>query len=417
MLLFLLSASGCAQWIGIEDLPEITDAPPRDRPDADPTAPDASVSPTDANLEETCGWPFAPKHFDPCAQANPVALTRLVLDDDGIYIYNTDTGLLTNPAGIDIIPPLPSTLEQGGQVRAFWVDGLDLQSGSTLRVIGVRPLMIVSTDEIRVSGILDVSSTWDPATLTFDPGAGADPPSVECANKGVQPGGDCTNGGGGGGSAGFGGPGINGGRGAGTATCDGASGIAGGRGGNAVPAPTTIRGGCKGERGGNGDAALLYGLGGFGGGAVHLVSQVGVDIQGTVHAGGAAGSGAEDNRSGGGGAGSGGFIGLEALDIVIGQSAILAANGGGGGGGCNNGLAGSGDDGKESAQAAIGGAGQSTGGSGGNGSAGSSLGGEPGTDSSRGGGGGGGGAGYVITYQSTPAASPQAVISPPLTQR
>jgi hypothetical protein len=388
-----------------------------DPPDADPSVPDASASPIDADPEETCGWPFAPKHFDPCALDNPVALTRLVLDQDGIYVYNTDRGLLTNPMGVDILPAPPSTLEQDGDVRALWVNGLDLQNGSTLRVKGTRPLMIVSTDEIRVSGILDVSSTWDPETLTFDPGAGADPPSDECTSTGVQTGGDCTNGGGGGGGAGFGGPGANGGRGAGTGSCDGASGIAGGRGGNAVPAPTTIRGGCKGERGGNGDAVMLYGLGGFGGGAVHLVSQVKVDITGTVHAGGAAGSGAENNRSGGGGGGSGGFIGLEALEIVIGQSARLAANGGGGGGGCNNGLADSGEDGKDLAQAAIGGAGQSFGGNGGNGSAGRSLGGEPGTDSSRGGGGGGGGGGYIIAYQSTPTASSQAVVSPALTQR
>jgi hypothetical protein len=386
-----------------------------DRPDANPSVPDAN--PIDGNPDVNCGWPFAPRHFDPCALDNPVTLAPLVLDDDGTYVYNTNTGLLTNPAGIDLVPAPPSSLEQGGEVRALWVDGLDLQDGSTLRVKGARPLMIVSTDEIRVRGVLDLSSTFDSVTLTFDPGAGADPPSDECSSKGVQFGGSCREGGGGGGGAGFGGDGADGGRGAGTAICAGsATGIAGGTGGNAVLAPTTIRGGCKGERGGNGDIDMLYGLGGVGGGAVHLVSQVRVDIEGTIQAGGAAGTGAENNRSGGGGAGSGGLIGLESPDIEIDAGAILAANGGAGGGGCNNGRAGDGEDGKALALAAVGGTGQSSGGSGGNGSAGNALG-QPGTNAARGGGGGGGGAGFIITYQSTPTPSAQAVISPVLTQR
>jgi hypothetical protein len=413
-LLFLLMAGGCAQLLGIEDLPELTDGGAGSI-DADPSAPDASAISIDATPGNNCGWPFAPRHFDPCAPDNPTGLTLLVLGDDGTYVYNTDNTVLTDPLGVDIVPP--STLEQDGEVRALWVNGLEIETGSTLRVKGSRPLMIVSTGEILVRGIIDVSSTLDPVTQTFDPGAGADPPSAECASSTGQNGGDCESGGGGGGGGGFGGAGADGGRGARLNDCNGVIGISGGAGGIAVPAPEAIRGGCKGARGGNGDSDALYGLGGFGGGAAHLVSMVRIDIAGTVQSGGAAGSGGENNRSGGGGAGSGGFIGLEAIDIEIETTAVLAANGGGGGGGCSNGLAESGEDGLDSDLPASGGLAQSAGGAGGDGGARIERDGEPGGASDRGGGGGGGGAGFIVTYQANPAVDGAAVISPALTER
>jgi hypothetical protein len=387
------------------------DDPP---PDADPSALDASEADGGAP-DPTCGWPFAPRHFDPCAPANPTGLAPLVLAIDGTYLYDTDNNLFFDPNEIELDPP-PNTLEQRGDVRALWVNGLDVQSGTTLRVKGSKPLMIVSTDGIQVSGILDVSSTWDPVTLTYDPGAGADPPADECSNSNGDTGGDCREGGAGGGGAGFGGAGADGGRGAGTSNCgDIEGGSPGGAGGNIVAPPATIRGGCKGARGGNGDIDMLYGLGGFGGGAVHLVSMVRIDIDGAIQAGGAAGSGAENNRSGGGGGGSGGSIGLEAPTIAIGGT--LAANGGAGGGGCNNGLAGSGEDGQNSDQAALGGVGQSTGGNGGNGGARVERDGQTGMADSRGGGGGGGGAGYIVTYEANPSVAGGAVISPQFTER
>jgi hypothetical protein len=389
-------------------------------PDADPSAPDASENPTDGGPGENCGWPFAPEHFDPCLPFNPTGLAPLVLGGGGTYSYNTDTELFLDPNGEDVVPKPPDTLEQGGEVRALWVNGLTIQLGTALRVEGSLPLMIVSTAEIQVSGILDVSSTWDPVSLTYDPGAGADDalpaPSDECSNSTGGTGGDCGDGGAGGGGGGFGGAGADGGRGGGSRNCgDVEGGSPGGAGGNAVAPPSTIRGGCKGARGGNGDIDMLYGLGGFGGGAVHLVSMVRIDIEGRIQAGGAAGSGAENNRSGGGGGGSGGLIGLEALDIEIGG--ILAANGGGGGGGCNNGLADSGEDGQTADQAAIGGAGQSTGGGGGNGGFSIERDGLPGTAADRGGGGGGGGAGFIVTYRAEPTVAGSAVISPELTER
>jgi hypothetical protein len=388
--------------------------PPRD---ADPSARDASPSPGDGGPGgENCGWPFAPEHFDPCA-INPIPLPSLVLDD-GLYVYDTNTNELTNPAGGTTFLGASTSLEQDGDVRALWVNGLEIDAGSTLRVKGRRPLMIISTGDIRVRGIIDVSSTLGSDNVTYDPGAGVEQASDdECSSSSGQIGGECNEGGGGGGGGGFAGAGADGGRGANGRDCDGEDGIAGGAGGSAVSLPATIRGGCPGEHGGNGDAILRYGLGGFGGGAVHLVSMSTIDIEGEIRAGGAAGSGAENNRSGGGGGGSGGFIGLEALDIEIDADAILSANGGGGGGGCNNGRATSGEDGQSSDLPASGGLAQSGGGNGGDGGARIERDGVPGDPGDRGGGGGGGGAGFIVTYQANPAVDGGAVISPALTER
>jgi hypothetical protein len=387
-----------------------------DSPDANPSAPDASPSPGDGGPGgDNCGWPFEPAHFDPCALSPPL-VPSLVLDN-GTYVYDTNTNELTTIAGG---PPRflgASTSLEDGDVRALWVNGLDIQDDATLRVKGRRPLMIISTGEIRVRGIIDVSSTLGADEVTYDPGAGADPPSDECASSTGQDGGDCDEGGGGGGGGGFNGAGAEGGRGAGGRFCDALGGIAGGGGGDAVSPPSTIHGGCKGARGGNGDIDMLYGVGGFGGGAVHLVSKSRVDIEGEIRAGGAGGAGAENNRSGGGGGGSGGFIGLEALEIDIDSGAILSANGGAGGGGCNNGQAQPGQNGLSSDQPANGGTGQSSGGAGGNGGARVERDGEPGIAGDRGGGGGGGGAGFIVTYQANPAVDGGAVISPALTER
>ncbi|HWN66417.1 MAG TPA: hypothetical protein VNM90_02195, partial [Haliangium sp.] len=99
-LVCLLGASGCAQLLGIEDLPDITDpAPP---PDADPSVPDAAPGSIDAEPGPNCGWPFAPRHFDPCSSFNPVDLAPLVLDAVGVYTYDTDNNTLRDPGGAEV---------------------------------------------------------------------------------------------------------------------------------------------------------------------------------------------------------------------------------------------------------------------------------------------------------------------------
>ncbi len=408
-------AAGIAAAAGCQFNP--SGQPGGGRDGGDPGGPDATVSPIDANPgqpDANCAWPFEPEHFEPCGPGKPPPLLiPLVLNVSGVYTYNTDTRVFTNPVGVAIVPP-PQTQENGAE--AIWAQGVTIESSSTLRVEGTKALMIISTADIVVRGIIDVSSAWVSETKSFDTGAGSEP--SDCSATAPETGGDCNDGGGGGGGGGFSGAGGAGGRGADERNCDDEElGSPGGAGGRRLTSPQAkIRGGCAGARGGNGDAVAKYGLGGVGGGAVHLVSQTLIDIEGSIHAGGAAGAGAEDRRSGGGGGGSGGFIGLEAPDVEIDQNAILAANGGGGGGGTDNNLRPSGQDGQLSDDPATGGAGHA-GGNGGTGGAADSATGLPGGGGDRGGGGGGGGVGFIIVYQATPTIAPGATISPAYTDQ
>jgi hypothetical protein len=379
-------------------IPDARDVVPDD---GDPGQPDANC-----NI-----WPFVPKHFDACGPGKPVrAPDLLFLDLEGEYTYNTDTGELTYPGGAPVSNPPVTTEER--EVRTIWANGVIIEDRTTLRVQGARPLMIVSTMDINVRGTIDVSSKWNATTKMSDEGAGFQPDDCTATPSGA--GGACNEGGGGGGGGGFSGGGGEGGDGGGGRTCDDTQrmGGPGGSGGRILTSPPSrIRGGCAGERGGNGDAAGLYGLGGAGGGAVHLVSMTRIRVEGAIHAGGAGGAGAEDRRSGGGGGGSGGFIGLEAPDIDIDRDAILAANGGGGGGGTNGGPKNPGEDGLLSDTAAGGSDGDGTG-DGGDGSAGTDLDGAPGGNGDRGGGGSGGGAGFIVLYHANPVIDGGATISP-----
>jgi hypothetical protein len=400
--LCLLATSGCAPWIGIQDLPPI-DAGAPNRPDgapidADPSAPDA----------DGCPWSYVPAHVDPCAAGKPVPALDLVLAAGVSHVYDTNDGTLTSSP----IPPEAITIE--GAVHTLWVKNLRVESGATLRVTGDSALMIVASGEITVDGAIDASSVQAGGSGQFDRGPGSNP--TECSSSVGQIGGRCDiQGGGGGGGGGFGGAGGVGGEGGGLRSCgDGTFGSPGGAGGTAVEStPGAIRGGCDGARGGDGEEDGRYGVGGAGGGAVHLIAADRIEVGGTIHAGGAGGYGAEDKRSGGGGGGSGGFIGVEAPHITIEGSAVLAANGGAGGGGTNTvGDATSGVDALAADEAASGGAGY-LGGAGGDGSADTTLTGGDGGDGDRGGGGGGGGAGFIIFYQSEPVFIGSPTVSPP----
>jgi hypothetical protein len=93
-LLCLLVASGCAQWIGIEDLPEITDgsSPPGDPPDASTGVLDADPDRPDA---VPCVWTYMPRHVDPCAAGKPPQDTDVFLPPFVPLVYDTTTGELT----------------------------------------------------------------------------------------------------------------------------------------------------------------------------------------------------------------------------------------------------------------------------------------------------------------------------------
>lgn len=326
------------------------------------------------------------RHFQPCMLPSP--LGGLVLATPGRWTYDTSTGVLVDPEGAMSTPA--SLVTPLGRVLS--VDALAIEIAATLRVVGVRPLIVASWSTISIDGELDASSN------VSGPGAGANPSS--CATHAPQDGRQDNSGGSGGGGGGYSGSGGSGGAG---------ENIAGANGGTAVAVPL-LAGGCRGGRGGHGDASGGEGAGGAGGGAIQLTARDSITIAGVVHVGGSGGGGG-DLDSGGGGGGSGGMIGLEAPMIMIAATAVLAANGGGGGGGADLGnLGGRGSDATPNAARATGGAGgdNGDGGPGGDASAGANLGGLGGGASAlHAGGGGGGGAGYVVI------ASPNATVATP----
>lgn len=297
-------------------------------------------------------------------------------------------------AGTVSVGTAPTSYEVGG-LRIVSVTAFTLGSGSTLRVIGPKPLLVLSWAEMRIDGTLDVSSRRTAATQ--DLGAGANTAACDGATNGsgTQ---DCG-GGGGGGFRGTGGPG-------------GAGGNAAGAGGAALGIPSTIVGGCPGTNGGTGSSK---GDGGAGGGAVQLTARTRIVVSGTgrLYAGGAGGEGGNGDGGGGGG-GSGGYLGLAAPMVELAPGAIVAANGGGGGTGCDGGNGPEGENGRLDAQRAAGGLATtcSTPRAGGDGGAAPAQAGSAGASSPESGGGGGGGAGHVFAWGTLMS---QATISPAIT--
>jgi len=250
---------------------------------------------------------------------------------------------------------------------------IQINNGQTLRGMGTRPLVLVSTSTLAVDGTIDVASR------STSLGAGAN--SAACVAGTAA---DTGNSGGGGYGGSFGAKGANG------ETSDGGN-------GGAAPAaivPTVLRGGCPGVKGG-GQGAM--GSAGAGGGSVALIAVTSISIGGTINASGSGGRTGNIQRAGGPGGGSGGMIVLDSALISVAGSGKIFANGGGGGGG--NSTATQGSDGSEPtspAAAATAGGGGGAGGDGGPGSLGSAGGAPPGNATANGGGGGGGGGAGVI---------------------
>lgn len=265
------------------------------------------------------------------------------------------------------------------------VIGQTISVAQTTRFTGSRPIVLLATTTIDVTGRVDVSST-----RSMSPGAAAnrdcEAPGTGSSSSNMVSGG----GGGGGGGGSYGTPGGAGGSGANG--LDGQGGVA------AETRTATPLGGCPGGGGGN----AFNGAGGAfpadGGGAVILIAGERISVLGGIDAFGSGGYGATAAFAGGGGGGSGGLIVLDA-PLLNGNGRLLAVGGGGGAGG--NGVAG-GPGGSEinvgsPNTSAAGGTAGSGGGSGGNGSLdGSGIAGM--TPASFGGGGGGGGGGYIRIY-------------------
>jgi hypothetical protein len=283
--------------------------------------------------------------------------------------------------------------------------GLTLPAGATLSAQGGKPLVLLSTAGIELSGAIDVSSHQSGGAQRH--GAGADPLATDACPLATPP--MMAAMGGGGAGASLGTPGGGGG--------NPGSGGGGGQAGSKLDAfPGALRGGCKGADGAANVGSVA--AGGDGGGAIALIAVMPIHIDVAINASGGGGQGGVVGAAnGGGGGGSGGMIVIDAPQLTFGPGARLWANGGSGGQGSSN-LA-NGAPGRESgdpmtaastvADALAGGAGASGAVGAGPGRTGGNLIIGIGGITLAGGGGGGGGGGFIHA----PGLTGDAAISPP----
>lgn len=276
------------------------------------------------------------------------------------------------PSMIDTDSPLCASVVSGGENYCV-IAATSITVNATVRATGTKPLVLIATESIMTTALIDVSSYRDGTANFVGPaaiGAGADPRSCSAGTLPPAGGGHA-----GGSFAGLGG--------AGGLASDGSS---GGSPAATVASVSELRGGCPSPIG------TTTNVGGYGGGAVFLIAGQLIELQGGINASGASGRGAGPGNKGGFGGGSGGMIGLEAPTIMC--NSLLLASGGGGGGG-SSGIT-PGGDGHDPAtiDAALGGTGPNNA-AGGDGSSSSSrtAPGAPGHQGDSGGQGAGGGAG------------------------
>lgn len=339
-------------------------------------------------------FPYPPANFVESQVPTPPASE--VLLDCGVSVI--DTGVSGTPTFMswcgEELPGFATVAQPGGPDAVLLsFTRLTVAAGSTLRVIGARPAIIVGTRDVTLAGVVEAA-------------AGAS----ECADGGVGDRGEegLTNGGGGGGS--FATAGGRGGTGAATFGTSGGGGDPGVV--NGSPALVPLRGGCPGALGARSGAPRRA----AGGGALQISVAGAIVVSGVVTAPGQGGP-AANNGTGGNAAGSGGAIALEALQLTMSAPAGLTAHGGGGGEGGGPLIGGDpGDPGTSDGGAAAGGtnAGQ-TGGPGGRGStqAQAAGNGQDGVLGSGNGGGGGGGLGRIRLRASVSCSiGPGVLVSP-----
>jgi hypothetical protein len=325
-------------------------------------------------------FPFVPSN---------VAINEIPTPSSGKVTYGCGTTIIDSsgtgaPTVMNACPGQPTpgwanVIQSGGLATLVLAyDDLEIAGGSTLSLVGTRPVIIVSMSDLRVLGAIEVSAGAQACTGS---GAGANGSGAIYKSGG---------GGGGFGTAG----------GAGGSVTAGASGGAGG----AVNLGTQLRGGCPGGVGGGSTARAAAG-----GGALQLVALNTLTFVGVITAPGQGGSGGGFSNGGNGG-GSGGELLLEAQQVVA-SGGGLTCNGGGGG---ESNTTNAGQAGQLTDLPARGGTDQVGGGAGGDGAAGTTAA-QPGEGSSlvAGGGGGGGGVGRIrINVTNGCNIGPQVVISP-----
>lgn len=308
----------------------------------------------------------------------------------------------------------PRVLTQlgGGEACLFVGRNVTVPLGTTVRVTGPLPVIILASGTVMIDGVLDLSAEGS------TPGAGGyrgGPVTGDASLRGPQRGTNgmfsgsfLDSGGGGGAHCGTGGSGGN------------ANSVAGGPGGMGMMTtlqPLTAGSGGGFGQGGGHTSTTDVTAAGAGGGAIQISSAVSINISGRIDVGGGAGQGGRNNTNwgAGGGGGAGGGILLEAPILTFGDDAELLATGGGGGSGRDNSSAPPGEDGRTLSGPASGGDATgrraADGGDSGGGAAPNGQAGETNTAGDGNGGGGGGGVGCIVLRALAPA-RPGGTVSP-----
>ncbi len=253
----------------------------------------------------------------------------------------------------------------------------DITTTGAITATGARPLVLLATATLHVTGTIDIASHRAGALVNPGQiGAGAVPATdTTLCDPGTPPG---ANGGGAGGSF--------------TTTAGGNGGDPNHGAAGGMKTVAALRGGCAGQDGMSGTP----GTKGMGGGAIYLYAGTSITIDGAIDASGAGGTHGVTGNAGGGGGGSGGMIVLDAPAVT--NNSVLYANGGGGAEGSGNTTPGF--DGAEpngTGAAPSSGSNSAIGGDGGGGSAQGVAPGNGASDTS--GGGGGGGLGVIKLFQ------------------
>jgi hypothetical protein len=281
--------------------------------------------------------------------------------DDGICDLAPSVSIVTStPQLVDghFVPSgcMYTTYMEGGTLDVAVLAVKTLTIAANVKVTGTRPLVVVASDSITITGTLDGGAK----NTVPGPGGGVAGQGAGAGKDGTHAGTYNDSGGGGGGALAAGSKG-------GDTSLAGAVAVGGSGGalftGNSV---VTLPGGASGGRQSAEKCAagIANGGAGAGGGSIQLSARNEIDISGNVDVGGGGGlggclNGMADQGSGAGG-GSGGAVWLESPTVKLSGGAW--ANGGSGGSGAegllgSNGVpGGNGNDGTMSTIPAVGGA-------------------------------------------------------------
>ncbi|MBN2498317.1 MAG: hypothetical protein JXR96_27250 [Deltaproteobacteria bacterium] len=244
----------------------------------------------------------------------------------GEAVLDTDAGTLDGEP-VPTYMAWPQSDPGARELGVFSFERIEIGAGTTLRITGSRPCVLLACEDAVIDGILDASARGEDGGPGGYDGGASRRAGGGYAGAGGGAGSSQTRdpyretGGGGGGNGGAGGAGGD---------SDTQTGGAGGAASGPEGAAPLVGGGGGG--GGGSSNRRRGGPGGGGGGGLQITAggEIQLGASGRVLAAGAGGQPGQPDWSAGGGGGAGGAILLEAVELTI--AGQLEAGGGGGGG-------------------------------------------------------------------------------------